>query len=71
VTTQSFSSRDNVLGRPQLVSGLRERIVTTLREWRRRVHSRHELSQLSELELKDIGFPARVEAEKAKPFWRE
>ena len=32
--------------------------------------SRQELALLSELELRDIGYPDRLEAEKAKPFWR-
>jgi uncharacterized protein YjiS (DUF1127 family) len=39
-------------------------------EWRRRMQSRRELATLSEIELRDIGYPARAEAEKAKPFWR-
>ena len=31
---------------------------------------RRELAYLSDIELRDIGYPDRVEAEKAKPFWR-
>lgn len=73
MTTQSvpsYSPRENVFVAPQDGGSLHSRIVATLREWRRRVSSRHELAALTNLELKDIGYPARVEAEKSKPFWR-
>ncbi len=70
MTTHSVSFRENVFVAPQQVGSLRRRIIDTLCEWRRRMRWRHELALLSELELKDIGYPARVEAEKAKPFWR-
>jgi uncharacterized protein YjiS (DUF1127 family) len=39
-------------------------------EWRRRMHSRHELDGFSDLTLRDIGLTrcgAQVEA--SKPFW--
>jgi uncharacterized protein YjiS (DUF1127 family) len=65
----SGSSRDSVFGRPKLAA-LCERFTETLSEWRRRSISRRELAALSDLELKDIGYPATTEAEKAKPFWR-
>ena len=71
MTTQSVTSqspRENVFS--ERVGSLPKRIIDTLQEWRRRISSRHELAMLSELELKDIGYPARVEAEKSKPFWR-
>ena len=44
----------------------------TLREWRRRIHSRRELAGLSEAMLHDIGI-TRADAEyfANKPFWRE
>jgi uncharacterized protein YjiS (DUF1127 family) len=42
----------------------------TLREWRRRIRSRRELAAMSQLDLKDLGYPADVEAEMHKPFWR-
>lgn len=75
MTTQSASShavsrRENVFVEPQRAGSLYHRILETLREWRRRISSRHELAALSDLELKDIGYPDRLEAEKAKPFWR-
>jgi uncharacterized protein YjiS (DUF1127 family) len=44
--------------------------MDTLREWRRRIRERRELHGLSEIELRDIGYPAATAAEKAKPFWR-
>jgi uncharacterized protein YjiS (DUF1127 family) len=75
MNSQSLSSLrnilvENVLAKPARAHLLRERLVATLREWRRRMRSRRELAALSVLELKDIGYPARAEAEKAKPFWR-
>jgi uncharacterized protein YjiS (DUF1127 family) len=46
--------------------------VSTLRQWRRRVHDRHQLSTLSDLMLQDIGI-TRADAEflANKPFWKE
>jgi len=70
MTTQSISSPENVLVKPPLGRVLGKRFIATLVEWRRRMRSRRELAALSALELKDIGYPAGVEAEKAKPFWR-
>ncbi len=70
MTTHSVSSRENVFVAPEQIGSLRRRIIDTLCEWRRRMRSRRELALLSALELKDIGYPARVEAEKAKAFWR-
>ena len=63
----SAASRENVLGK---LTALRERLIETLSEWQRRSISRRELAALSDLDLKDIGYPANTEAEKAKPFWR-
>jgi uncharacterized protein YjiS (DUF1127 family) len=70
MTTQSVSSHDNVFFRPRQEPSPRRRFIETIREWGRRIKSRRELAFLSELELRDIGYPDRVEAEKAKPFWR-
>ena len=46
--------------------------LATLREWRRRAHSRRQLVGLSDLMLHDIGI-TRADAEfiASKPFWRE
>jgi uncharacterized protein YjiS (DUF1127 family) len=70
LATQLVASRDNVIAGPRRDSSLRRRFVETLIEWRRRINSRRELALLSELDLKDIGSPARAAAEKNKPFWR-
>jgi uncharacterized protein YjiS (DUF1127 family) len=70
MTTQSVSSRDNALFRPRHEPSLRRRFIDTILEWTRRINSRRELAYLTELELRDIGYPDRVEAEKVKPFWR-
>lgn len=69
-TSHSATLRDNVLVEPRHVSSLARRLTETLREWRRRLQSRHELATLSERERKDLGYPERVAAELAKPFWR-
>jgi uncharacterized protein YjiS (DUF1127 family) len=75
MATQSVSSHDvlprkNVFAGPQAAASPRRGFIEMLAEWRRRTSSRRELALLSELDLKDLGHPARVEAEKAKPFWR-
>jgi uncharacterized protein YjiS (DUF1127 family) len=48
------------------------RVLATLREWRRRVRDRGRLGELDERMLKDIGL-TRSDAEflMNKPFWRE
>ena len=47
-------------------------LVGTVREWRRRIRERGELSALDDRMLKDIGL-TRADAEflSNKPFWRE
>jgi uncharacterized protein YjiS (DUF1127 family) len=64
------SQHENVLTGSRLGHLLRPWLIETVMEWRRRMQSRRELATLSEIELRDIGYPARAEAEKAKPFWR-
>jgi uncharacterized protein YjiS (DUF1127 family) len=70
VSSYDVSSYDNVYFQPRQEPSLRRRIIETLLEWQRRIKSRRELAYLSDIELRDIGYPDRVEAEKAKPFWR-
>ncbi|MGB7034475.1 MAG: hypothetical protein WBD71_03035 [Xanthobacteraceae bacterium] len=70
VTSHSAVLRENVLIEPRHVGSLVRRLIDTLREWQRRSESRHELALLSELDRKDIGDPASIQAELAKPFWR-
>jgi uncharacterized protein YjiS (DUF1127 family) len=70
MTAQSVSSHDNVFFRRRYNSPLRRRFIEMISEWQRRIKSRRELACLSELELRDIGYPDRVDAEKSKPFWR-
>jgi uncharacterized protein YjiS (DUF1127 family) len=70
MSTQSISSHENVLTRSRLGPLRQPWIVETVLEWQRRQRSRRELATLSEMELRDIGYPARAEAEIAKPFWR-
>jgi uncharacterized protein YjiS (DUF1127 family) len=52
--------------------GLRQRITSTLRLWRRRVRDRQALRQLTYRDMRDIGAtPADIEWEMSQPFWRE
>jgi len=48
------------------------RPLATLREWRRRAHSRRELASLSDTMLHDLGI-SRAEALYLadRPFWKE
>lgn len=49
------------------LAGLIELLLT----WQERAQQRHQLHQMSERELRDIGLSrADVESECAKPFWR-
>jgi uncharacterized protein YjiS (DUF1127 family) len=64
------SLSENAFAKPQRDRWRGQHISGTLREWRRRMSSRRELAALSAFDLKDIGYPPRAEAEKAKPFWR-
>jgi len=49
----------------------RIRIKRVIAEWRNRARSRHELANLSDRQLRDIGL-SRYSAnfESSKPFWR-
>jgi uncharacterized protein YjiS (DUF1127 family) len=70
MTTNSASVGVNAYVNTQTAPSLRKQLLATLREWQRRIHDRRELAGLSDLELRDIGYPAEIEAEKSKPFWR-
>jgi uncharacterized protein YjiS (DUF1127 family) len=70
MTTDSASVGVNTFVNAQTAPSLQKRLLAILREWQRRIHERRELAGLSELELRDIGYPAEIEAEKSKPFWR-
>lgn len=49
---------------------LPERVADTLYEWQRRASERHNLRQLNDHMLRDIGLSrADVERESGKPFW--
>jgi uncharacterized protein YjiS (DUF1127 family) len=50
---------------------LRASATALLHTWRQRAHSRRELSQLSEAELRDMRISrCDAAAEASKPFWR-
>jgi uncharacterized protein YjiS (DUF1127 family) len=70
MTTLQASRRDNVLSAAQRISVLCIRIADVSRIWLFRIRSRRELAALSDLELRDLGYPAGAAAEQCKPFWR-
>ena len=70
MTTLQASPRENVLSPAQRISVLCVRIVDVGRFWVFRIRSRRELAALSDLELKDLGYPAAAAEEQCKPFWR-
>jgi uncharacterized protein YjiS (DUF1127 family) len=46
------------------------RFVTLLRSWIRRMQQRHELAELSDEQLRDVGLSRHmVKREAEKPFW--
>ena len=53
------------------ILALLRRTAVVVREWRRRYRSRCELASYSRHERADLGFAAQLDAEIAKPFWRE
>ena len=55
---------------PLAVSSAGGRLLHTVRLWRKRIRTRRELAYLSYADLRDIGYPAAVQAELHKPFWR-
>jgi uncharacterized protein YjiS (DUF1127 family) len=70
VSAREASSRENVLIKKRLAVLPLGRLIAMLAQWRERAQARRELAALSLFDLKDIGYPAQLEAEKAKPFWR-
>jgi len=70
MSLQSVLYRKKTFARAETHQPLLTALFEIILEWRRRAHSRGELARLSYLDIKDIGYPAAVEAEKSKPFWR-
>jgi uncharacterized protein YjiS (DUF1127 family) len=70
MSTPSVSSGTHAFLPAQISKSRHKPLAETLRDWRRRIRSRRELAALSQRDLKDLGYPAGVEAEKHKPFWR-
>jgi uncharacterized protein YjiS (DUF1127 family) len=70
MSTPSVSSGTHAFLPAQISKSRGKPLIEALRDWRGRIRSRRELAALSQLDLKDLGYPAGVEAEKHKPFWR-
>jgi uncharacterized protein YjiS (DUF1127 family) len=70
MSTQSVLYREKAFVRAVTRQPLLIALFEIFLEWQRRAQSRGELAHLSDLDIKDIGYPAAVEAEKSKPFWR-
>jgi uncharacterized protein YjiS (DUF1127 family) len=60
---------DSFVARPG-AAPLPKRLADTFAKWQHRSRTRRELALLSDIDLRDIGYPADAAAEKAKPFWR-
>lgn len=69
MSTHSVSPSKNFTGPIEAVWPLCLRLAAAVREWRRRAASRRELAALTTLDIKDLGYPAGLEAEICKPFW--
>ncbi len=70
MSTQSVLYRENGFPRQKTRQPNSNGFFKVILEWQRRARSRRELAHLSCLDIKDIGYPADVKAEKNKPFWR-
>ncbi len=70
MSTQSVLYRENGFRRAKTRRPLSNDFFKVILEWKQRARSRRELAHLSCLDIKDIGYPADLEAEKDKPFWR-
>jgi len=68
--TDSASSPAQAFTASHYFAALPRRLIVMVKLWRRRSRSRDELAALSNLELRDIGYPAERTAEIHKPFWR-
>jgi uncharacterized protein YjiS (DUF1127 family) len=69
MSTHSISP-GKILTVPITTIGLPRRwLVETIREWRRRIASRREFAALTALDVRDLGYPAGLEAEISKRFW--
>ena len=70
MSTPSVSSGTHAFLPAQISKSRGKPLIETLRDWRGRIISRRELAAMSQRDLKDLGYPAGVDAEKHKPFWR-
>ena len=71
MSMQSILSRKKAFLRVETRQPLWNGVIEVIfLEWQRRKQSRRELARLSYLDIKDIGFPADIAAEKNKPFWK-
>lgn len=69
-TTPTLSS-GNTFANAKVIPSLGEKLVETVREWRRRSHSRRELLKLGERDLRDVRLTrCDVMSEASKPFWK-
>jgi len=70
MSMQSVLSSKNTFQRAETRQTFWNSLLEVILKWQRQAQSRRELARLSPLDVKDIGYPAGVEAEKHKPFWR-
>ena len=63
--------RDGGKRRREAATGLIDRILATLRQWRQRARGRRELAGFDDYLLRDLGLSrSQAQFEAGKPFWR-
>jgi uncharacterized protein YjiS (DUF1127 family) len=70
MATNSAPLRVGIPVTSDFVGPLWKRLLDQIAVWRQRISSRRELANMSELERRDIGYPAELDAEMRKPFWQ-
>jgi uncharacterized protein YjiS (DUF1127 family) len=72
MTTNPALARRQTFAAANQVLSLVSRFIETMREWRRRSHSRRDLLALGQRELWDISLSRNdAQQEASKPFWKE
>ena len=70
MTVVHYRSMPGVAAQPELPARRLTRLIILLRTWVRRARQRHELADLSDAQLRDVGLNRyMVKHEIEKPFW--
>ena len=70
MTVAHYRSMPGVTAQPDLQARRLMRLIILLRTWIKRARQRHELADLSDAQLRDVGLNRyMVQHEIEKPFW--